>query len=587
MKNPTFAKFMDEIESIILNLSKDELKSVIMNFAETQSSSARNDFLRLLKQGLPPDSLTGDLETEIENSPDEFLEQIKTFNQRILDGEFYDEEESSRAYDREEGRYWRRDYDDYYGDETDFTNEEYVLEAVDFLDQAKMFYRKNEVETAQKAYEMLFNIFENREYYDGAEYFIYGFSFQDVIDAEFMKEHKTIYLRCIYLSFIEQNDFDAIYSAIVDKRQILLSDIIEIDRNPLPMINQFTDGFINYLKPNAQNDEFLIDALFLKGGMEEIKNFAYNDGKDHPPVFLYYYQYIKEENFDQSDILQLVLDGIKIIPKEYQSRAILSCDLIEIAKQANDKELLTLGYSTAFYSQPTLKNLAYFLDFIISEKNDNEIDKLLKYLATKKITILDSSSFSYYNSGSDIYSLDSFEIERGTVIVGRYILEGIEPLVGLINPNSYLGFSGRLKYIAMITALALKSISQSINASAINALLGHYLFDPSSEEYATLKKLVSDKAASLPSPQKYLLKTLEKIEKLAVNRVSYILNNKRRGGYDSACLLLVACAEAKQLLTKDGNELIHQIDTEYKRFTAFRRPLKSLTAKSELLAAVG
>ena len=53
------------------------------------------------------------------------------------------------------------------------------------------------------------------------------------------------------------------------------------------------------------------------------------------------------------------------------------------------------------------------------------------------------------------------------------------------------------------------------------------------------------------------------------------------------CILLAACAEAKQLLTKDGNELIHQIDTEYKRFRAFRGSLKDLTAKSEFLATVG
>jgi hypothetical protein len=49
MKNPTYAKFMAEIESIISPLAKEELEKIILNFAEGQSAPERNGFLKLLR----------------------------------------------------------------------------------------------------------------------------------------------------------------------------------------------------------------------------------------------------------------------------------------------------------------------------------------------------------------------------------------------------------------------------------------------------------------------------------------------------------------------------------------------------------
>jgi len=132
----------------------------------------------------------------------------------------------------------------------------------------------------------------------------------------------------------------------------------------------------------------------------------------------------------------------------------------------------------------------------------------------------------------------------------------------------------------------LRTIAQSANAIVIDALLIHYCLDKSSEEFSTLKKMISNKAINNSLSQKKCLSALTRIENLAVNRVTYILENKRRGGYDSACLLLVACAEAKQLVANDGDELIYSIDEKFKRFRAFRSTLKSLTARSKLLRAV-
>ena len=65
---------------------------------------------------------------------------------------------------------------------------------------------------------------------------------------------------------------------------------MEIDREPLPRQEELIDGFVNCLQADAKNDKYLVDALFLKGGIEPIRKFAYSEGEKHPPVFLAFYQ---------------------------------------------------------------------------------------------------------------------------------------------------------------------------------------------------------------------------------------------------------------------------------------------------------
>ncbi len=583
MKKPSFAKFMTKVERSIANLDENQLRSVLLSFAENTDANERYVFLEQLKASLASLEHEGVLNEELMTSPEELLEEITAFNQRILDGEFFDEELNERAWEKEEPSY-RRQYDDY-DEDIDFSSEEYVLVADDLLERAKMFFRQKDLDTAYKAYKLLFYIFENPDYYEDDAYFAYNFSFKEAMGSDVFAEHETIYLRCLYFSFEKENDFQSIYSEIL-KRKILLSEIVEIDRDPLPRQEEFIDGFVVYLQADADNDEYLVDALFLKGEIEAIRKFAYSQGTKHPPVFLTYYQYQKSQNITQTEQKQIILDGLKIIPDKFKTKSILGDDLIEMARELNDNNLLLLGLSTAFYSMPSLRNLAYFLNFILSENNETEIKKLSKFLSEQDVKENSYNfSFDILDSEDAIYSLDSYAIERKTTLLGRYILQGIEPLLHFINAEDYLGFSSSKNYVPITCALALRSISRDQDAFVIDGLLDHYCFDLNSAEYLPLKNLVSKKASSLPD-SRMLSKSLQEIEKLAISRVAYILGNKLRGGYDSACLLLVACAEGKQILTGNGNNLILQIDMEYKRFSAFRRPLKSLTAKSKLLVSV-
>ena len=589
IKNPKYATFMNEVESYISNLSEEELKQVILNLAEKQNIKDRNLFLDYIKEGYQYSSDPGEPAILPGESPAKFIARIEEFEKRIRSGEFYDEDRSSWAYEREERSHWGRDryYDDF-DDDIDFSDEDYVVEAETFLDRAKQLFRSQDNQTALTAYKMLFNIFENPEFYDGEEYFIYGFSFNEAIDQNFLKEHKTIFLRCRYLNCADCNDFSDLYRTLCNENDIFLSDIIEIDRSQLPNLDDFMTGFIQFLSADPKYDPHLIDALFVKGGMEEIKHYAYANGDKHPAVFLYYYEFAKEDKSTQADRVNIILDGIKIIPEKYIIRSYLGLDLMNIAKELNDKKNLLIGYSTAFYSNPTLRDLAIYIHFIVTENMTSEIEKLKDYL--NKIDIPRGDSYYYAIGGihehRNIFSLEIAQIGAKALIVGKFLLDDVAVFIDHIDPKHFLGFSGAKKYIAIITALTLKAITRGATAIVVDILVDHYCVDVQSNEYNTLKKMLADRSHSLSLDQAFIQKALDKIESLAVNRVSHILTNKLRGGYDSACLLLVACAEVRQLVTKDGNDLVRRIDSEYKRFSAFRKPLKSLTSESRLLVSI-
>ena len=589
MKNPTYAKFIDEVEQIISDLSGKELKKIIVNLAESQSQSDRNEFLQKLR-GTSLSGTTSGVTNDIKDiSPQELIKEIKEYKQRILDGEFYDEEESYRAYESEERSYYRNNYYDEFDGDIDFSQEDYVLEAVEYLEEAKKLFRLHDIDCAYEAYELLFNIFDNPEYFETDEYFIYGFSYEQAIDSDVFKEHKTIYRRCEYLKSESTKNLKKLYYALCEDKNIMLTDIIEIDRTPLPELDTFISGLIEYLKDNAAHDPLLIDALYVKGGMEEIKKNAYINGKKHPSILLYYYDYAKENQFEQSELLKLILDGLEIIPEKYKVRARLSLNLIEIAKNKKDNELLLKGLSTAFYSDPTMRNVTYYLEFLISENISTEIENLKRYLHTYEVDKVNSGSFyrSDIYRDRDIYSLETSEMDITALIIGRYILEGIVPLLEFIKPKHFLGFSGEKRYVAIVTSLALKTISNASNTVIIiDKLIDHYCLNITSDYYQTLKKLITDAAISFSLNKEKINSIVSTIQSLAVKRVSHILNNKLRGGYESACLLLVACAEAQQMINKSGNELIINIDTQFKRYSAFRKPLKELTTQSKILNSV-
>ncbi|MBD3156379.1 hypothetical protein GF369_00980 [Candidatus Peregrinibacteria bacterium] len=582
MRQPTLSQFKKQLEELIENAPSGKLKDLIYIIANETRTEQRNNFLEKAKLIISGEYKNQDKaeKEETELTADVLFDKIKKFRNRIEQGEFYDEERDYEAYHRNEYHYYR--YDDYY-EEPDYSDEECVLEMIELLDDAEHFYHSGIALVAFKAYQELFEIMESEQYqYD--EYFIDGFSFKGAIENTIYNAHKIYFLRLFYHLNIDDNRND-VFNLYRQQRDIYLSAIVDADTTPLKDFDHFIDDYINYLSGFPKDSKHLIDSLFVKGGIDSLKKFAYEHGHRIPATFITYYIEQKERNISHDKLLKIINDGLEIIPEKYASRSILSNGLVEIAKTNNDTELLTKAYTTAFYSYPTLDNLDLYLGNISKNSNHKELQRFELYIKGHKEEFNKKDKWYTPFETVDAYSFASISISKIAYLVSDFILHGIENQLEFLDEEKFLGFQNENKYIPVIVALLFQTVAQSKEAKNIDALTNYYCFDTNNDKYENIKHLIYQKAKEL-SLNKLISTAIETAEKITVKRVQHILEEKIRGGYETSCLLLVACAEAKEIHDKSGNQLINRIDTKYKRFSAFRRELKVLTKKSMQLMTV-
>ncbi len=582
MKQPTLSQFKAKLKDLIDDTSADKLKDIIYTVAEETRTESRLDFLRMVEQ-----IVSGKFKTPVEKTilaltPEALFERIEGYIKRMENGEFYDEERDYEEYHRNEYRHYRDNYD-YYEEDTDFSTEEYVLELEDLLEAVQSFYSHDDIETTLKAYQSIFSIIDD-EIYGYEEYFIYGFSFKEALGESYYNSHKIQFLRTFYISNTG-SDQTAIFDLFKEQRSIYLSDIVDAENKQLKGIDGFTDAYISHLSNQPKHARHLVDALFVKGGIEELRCFAYEKANKIPAVFLAFFSEQKERNAKSDELLKIALDGIQLIPEKFASRSILSKDVISIAQKKGDQELLLTGYSSAFYSNPTTVNLDAYLGNITQHAIKDELDRLELFLADRKDVMIKKEKYFNSHDSIDAYSTASSDMSKTAYIVSHYIFHGLNGLLKY-NDGSILGFQNEKRHIPAILSLLFVPVSPPGKAVIIEMLLDKYCFNNDFEASKNLKHLIYRKASHEAIVNVNVTEELKRSENIAVNRVRHILKNKLRGGYESSCLLLVACAEAKESVDHTGNRLINEIDAEYKRFTAFRRELKALTQKSRLLITV-
>ncbi len=582
MKQPTLSQFKASLKDLIDGISADKLKDIIYTVAEETRTESRSDFLLMVEQLISGSYKTPGEKTIPVLTPEALFERIESYVRRMKNGEFYDEERDYEEYHRNEYRHYRDNYD-YYEEDTDFSTEEYVLEMEDLLEAAQSFYSHEDIYTALKAYELIFDIIDD-EIYGYEEYFIDGFSFKEALGEWLYNSHKIQFLRTFYLGNIE-SDQTAIFNLFTKQHSIYLSDIIDAESNQLEGIDGFVDAYILHISNQPAHARHLVDALFVKGGIEELRRFAYKKGNKIPAIFLALFNEQKERDAKSDELLKIALDGIQLIPEKFASRSILSKDVISIAKEKGDKELLLTGYSSAFYSNPTTGNLDAYLGYITQHVIREELVRMELFLADRKDVMINKERYFNSHDSIDAYSTASSDISKTAYIISHYIFHGLNGLLKYID-GSILGFQNEKKHIPAILSLLFVPVSPPGKAVIIEMLLDKYCFNNDFEASKNLKHLIYSKASHEAIVNVNMTEELKRSENIAINRVRHILKNKLRGGYESSCLLLVACAEAKESVDHTGNRLINEIDTEYKRFIAFRKELKALTQKSRLLITV-
>ncbi len=583
MKQPTLSQFTSQLQELTFNLSAEKLQEIIFKIGEKTSSEKRSEFIRFINQIIKNKSHDSQVEVK-EPLPDigELLAGIEDYRRRMENGEFFDEDRDYIEHHRSEYRHYR--YDDYEEDDDyDYSGEEYVIEMNSFLDSAGSFYEIGNTEGALKVYEAIFNIIDDLDY-SNDEFFSWNFSFSKALGESNYKMHKIRFMRVFYLNYIEPAQ-ESVFKLFSNQYSILLSEIADAEKEQLPGFSKFIDDYVGYLLKNKGKTNHLIDAIFVKGGMEELRSFAYKKGDKIPELFIAYYDETRERGTGEDELLKIALDGIHLIPEKYPSRAQLSKVVISRAEKTNDKNLLLTGYSSAFYSNPELAALNDYLGYILQNSIKDELGKFTLYLDSQKGKMSRGQELTRSGMAMNRMFEDHAEISKTNYLLSLFILYGLKDVIQY-NDYSFLGFQNEKKHIPAIISLFLITVTASSEAPVIEMLANKYCFEPDPKTSNNLRRLVYEKASKESTSELDKMKELAQCEELAIKRVRHILQNKLRGGYESSCLLLTACAEAKQIIDRTGNILINNIDNEFKRYTAFRRELKALTKKSRVLAAV-
>ena len=154
MKQPDSSQLLNELQKNIEHLSATELKGVIYAIAQNIPVTGRHKFLNTVRNALSKtETVAANAGTSgPEITPEELFNAIEGYRKWMEKGDFYDEEENYRAFDRDEYRYYRRGYDDYLDAEPDFSTKDYVIEMENMLGYAEYFCSNDDFTTAYEAY---------------------------------------------------------------------------------------------------------------------------------------------------------------------------------------------------------------------------------------------------------------------------------------------------------------------------------------------------------------------------------------------------------------------------------------------------
>ena len=94
------------------------------------------------------------------------------------------------------------------------------------------------------------------------------------------------------------------------QHSIYLTDLVDDESNQLEGIDEFIDAYILHISNQPEHARHLVDALFVKGGIEELRHFAYEKGNEIPAIFLAFFNEQKERDAKSDELLKIAMDGI-------------------------------------------------------------------------------------------------------------------------------------------------------------------------------------------------------------------------------------------------------------------------------------
>lgn len=557
----SYKDFIEEVENQLGNLSTKELRNLILSWAAEEHPSRRHEFLDKLKP--PKQKQAVIIDEEI------LIKDIEAFAKRVENGEYCD------------GWGW----DDAIYEERDWGDESWAEEMDQFLLQGRNLVLQGKYKLAEDVYVKLFKILEMGQepgHLPGDP------DYASMLEVD-LDEQLATFLRAVYMNTSSNERSNLLYKAMNEygyiAHKIKLINIINALNTPLPDFEEFLDQWIDFLKNKSGRyiSELLREAIFLKGGIPAIADFARQYSDTYPKAYIDWIKAIETKS-DVASVLDIAREGLSRIPSNYIVRAEVAETISKIGEKMDDKELKLEGYRECFYSNPSMR---YLLNLYIAAIECGCFEKI-KYEVEERILEVLVQRDIFTNSYYDSEKRRSFASKR--ILFNALLLGGeYEKLFKKCKNKSSLGWSsGENPKPLFVTFIMILLSNRGVHSKVLyeqwNCIIRNTSFnidDDYIKKYQRIIESIKDSIGLSEKQEEFYLKWC--IKEIGL-RTDAIVSNKHRKSYHKAAGLLVAIAEtlANREQKQEGMNLIERYKRKYPRHIAFKREITEALQTSSL-----
>ncbi|GGK06899.1 hypothetical protein GCM10007063_31820 [Lentibacillus kapialis] len=559
MEKLSYKAFMNDVRQRLAYCSEEELRHLIMEWAAAELPDKRLDFLNKLK----PDSQEAMPETDA----DALMDDIEVFARNVEDGAYVD------------GYGW----DDNYMEERDFGDESWAWEMDDFFVEARHLLKESHHEAAEKAYRKLFAVLEMGEEpgHLPGDVFI-----ENMLEID-LQEHVALFLRSVYINAKSGERVNLLYEAMKEfsyltSPNVKLTDINDSLDASLPDFHDFLTGWIEFLKekPIPHVNALLREAVFLKGGIPAIAEFARGYANKFPEAYMDWIAALEKEG-DRESILQVVTEGLDNIPGTFTVRANIAEKMTEIGNVRRDNRMALKGLRESFHSNPSMN---YLLDLYMLAEEENCLDDVRDEAEKRMNDLRNAGSATRGFTDRRHAAIDEGDYIHALILGGRY-----ETVFEMCQGKGALGWSFSDHPKPVMLTFLMDVLSKGDDYSHVRNDQWRYAIsrmsfgtpDIDMAKYHHIINRVKDNVRLTDEQEEFYLTWCQNE---TGRRIDAIVSNKYRGSYDKAAKVLVAMAEtlADRGSEQDGHAFVETHRSKYSRYSAFRREIAKALQNSGL-----
>lgn len=559
----SYNAFIEKVKTRLNDFSREDMRNLILSWASDASPSARQAFLSQLIPENQEEPESYDVET--------LMDEIDAFSGRVEGGDYVD------------GYGW----DDIIREERDWGDESWAEEMDDFLLEARDFLMDGETQAAEKIYRTLFEILEMGE---EPGYLPGDLDPASMLEVD-LNEHVALFLRSVYMNASQPERVNALHEAMERYRYFASGALVHISEiknamdTPLPEFDVFLKDWIAFLKTENRlhTSELLREAVFLKGGIPAISEFARQNAERYPKSYIDWIEGLEMEDSAESMIIEAAKEGLSNVPKDYIVRAEIASKLSKMGEVLDDQILKLHGDKERFYSLPSMDNLVELYKTAIAcdcfEDVQNEAEKRIVELRERE----EKHPEDNFNRIERKMPRVSDKVFFHALILGGKYDEVYEHCKG----QGSVGWSSGDNPISILVPYMMTLLSKEKQGTVRHeewnkSISGFYKEDDRIKKYQEIIDLTKGPIhLTAEEAQFYLGWCIDEIGK----RIDAIVSNQYRGSYFKAAGLLVAMAET---LTNRGNRgggtaFIERYKNKYSRHTAFKKEVAKAVKKAGLV----